>query len=114
MGNWPVPYASYHEPIHVHGFRRLLKKHGLQVYLINEYKTSRCCSTCHNESLRTFRRVSNPRLCQHECTNLYYRPTMAAPDRYRLWNKDVAACLNYLHILRGLRRNGMVPHRFRR
>ncbi|CEI91310.1 hypothetical protein RMCBS344292_05607 [Rhizopus microsporus] len=42
------------------------------------------------------------------------RPAMAAPDRYRLWNRDIAACLNYMHILRGLRRNGMVPDRFRR
>ncbi|PHZ12831.1 uncharacterized protein RHIMIDRAFT_237745, partial [Rhizopus microsporus ATCC 52813] len=48
------------------------------------------------------------------CTNLYCRPAMAAPDRYRFWNRDVAACLNYMHILRELRRNGMVPHRFRR
>ncbi|KAG1224614.1 hypothetical protein G6F67_009479 [Rhizopus microsporus] len=48
------------------------------------------------------------------CTNPYCRPAMAAPDRYRLWNRDVAACLNYMHILRGLRRNGMVPDRFRR
>ncbi|KAL4210090.1 hypothetical protein AB4K20DRAFT_1906638 [Rhizopus microsporus] len=47
-------------------------------------------------------------------TNPYCRPAMAAPDRYRLWNRDVAACLNYMHILRGLRRNGMVPDRFRR
>ncbi|KAG1258128.1 hypothetical protein G6F68_008938 [Rhizopus microsporus] len=47
-------------------------------------------------------------------TNLYCRPAMAAPDRYRLWNRDVAACLNYMHILRGLRRNGMIPDRFRR
>ncbi|KAG1390710.1 hypothetical protein G6F58_012910 [Rhizopus delemar] len=39
---------------------------------------------------------------------------MAAPDRYRLWNRDVAACLNYMHILHGLRRNDMVPHRLRR
>ncbi|CEG72440.1 hypothetical protein RMATCC62417_07999 [Rhizopus microsporus] len=39
---------------------------------------------------------------------------MATPDRYRLWNRDVAACLNYMHILRGLRRNGMVPHRLSR
>ncbi|KAG1167199.1 hypothetical protein G6F71_009584 [Rhizopus microsporus] len=30
-------------------------------------------------------------------------PAMEAPDRYRLWNRDVAACLNYMHILRGLR-----------
>ncbi|KAG1261902.1 hypothetical protein G6F68_006358 [Rhizopus microsporus] len=41
-------------------------------------------------------------------------PVMAAPDRYRLWNRDIAACLNYMHILRELRRNGMVPDRFRR
>ncbi|KAG1168672.1 hypothetical protein G6F70_009010 [Rhizopus microsporus] len=34
--------------------------------------------------------------------------------RYRLWNRDVAACLNCMHILHGLRRNGMVPDRFRR
>ncbi|KAL4206916.1 hypothetical protein AB4K20DRAFT_1918441 [Rhizopus microsporus] len=48
------------------------------------------------------------------CINPYCRPAMAAPDRCRLWNRDVAACLNYMHILRGLRRNGMVPDRFRR
>ncbi|KAG1175581.1 hypothetical protein G6F71_004042 [Rhizopus microsporus] len=48
------------------------------------------------------------------CTNPYCRRAVAALDRYRLWNRDVAACLNYMHILRGLRRNGMVPDRFRR
>ncbi|ORE14458.1 hypothetical protein BCV71DRAFT_267452 [Rhizopus microsporus] len=46
------------------------------------------------------------------CTNLYCRPVMAAPDRYGLCNRDVIACLNYMHILRGLRRNGMAPHKF--
>ncbi|KAG1171494.1 hypothetical protein G6F70_006943 [Rhizopus microsporus] len=39
---------------------------------------------------------------------------MVVSGRYRLWNKDVAACLNYIHILRGIRRNGMVHDRFRR
>ncbi|KAG1172926.1 hypothetical protein G6F71_006037 [Rhizopus microsporus] len=48
------------------------------------------------------------------CTNPYCRRAVAALDRYRLWNRDVAACLNYMHILRGLRRNGMVPDRSRR
>ncbi|PHZ13808.1 uncharacterized protein RHIMIDRAFT_280494 [Rhizopus microsporus ATCC 52813] len=114
MGNWSAPHA------------RLPKEHGLQVYLIDEYKTSRYCPTCHNESLHTFRRVPNPRPYQREryptvvchgllrCTNLYCRPAMAAPDRYRFWNRDVVACLNCMHILCGLRRNDMVPHRFRR
>ncbi|KAL4213416.1 hypothetical protein AB4K20DRAFT_1819555 [Rhizopus microsporus] len=107
MGNWSAPHARYHEPIH-------------------EYKTSRCCPTCHNESLHTFRRVPNPRPYRREryptvichgllrCTNPCCRPAMAASGRQRLWNRDVAACLNYMHILRGLQRNGMVPHRFRR
>ncbi|ORE08018.1 hypothetical protein BCV72DRAFT_325082 [Rhizopus microsporus var. microsporus] len=114
-----APHARYHEPILGLGFRRLLKKHEFQVFLIDEYKSSRCCSTCRNESLRTFRRIPNPRPYQCEryptvvCHD-FLRPAMAAPDRYRLWNRDVAACLNYLHILRGLLRNGMVPHRFRR
>ncbi|RCH90983.1 hypothetical protein CU097_005823 [Rhizopus azygosporus] len=82
MGNWSAPHARYHEPIRGLGFRRLLKKHGFQVFLIDEYKTSRCCPTCHNESLHTFRRIPNPRLYRREryptvvcqgllrCTNL--------------------------------------------
>ncbi|PHZ09067.1 uncharacterized protein RHIMIDRAFT_263862 [Rhizopus microsporus ATCC 52813] len=121
MGNWSAPHARYHEPIRGLGFRRLLKKHGFQVFLIGEYKASRRCPTCHNESLRTFRRVPNPRPYQREryptaiCHDApYCRPAMAAPDRYRLWNRDVAACLNYMHILRELRRNDIVPHRFHR
>ncbi|KAL4211057.1 hypothetical protein AB4K20DRAFT_1967637 [Rhizopus microsporus] len=66
IGNWSAPHARYHEPIRGLGFRRLLKKHGLQAFLIDEYKTSRCCPTCHNESLHTFRRVPNPRPHQRE------------------------------------------------
>ncbi|CEI89478.1 hypothetical protein RMCBS344292_03833 [Rhizopus microsporus] len=126
MGNWSAPHARHHEPICGLGFRRLHKKHGFQVFLIDEYKASRRCPICHNESLHTFHNVPNPRPYRRQryptvichgllrCTNPYCRPTMAAPDRYRLWNRDVAACLNYMHILRGLRRNGMVPDRFRR
>ncbi|ORE11642.1 hypothetical protein BCV72DRAFT_193162, partial [Rhizopus microsporus var. microsporus] len=41
MGNWFAPHARYHEPIRGFGFRRLLKKHGFQIYLVDEYKTSR-------------------------------------------------------------------------
>ncbi|KAG1447498.1 hypothetical protein G6F57_017060 [Rhizopus arrhizus] len=66
MGNWSAPHARYHELIRGLGFRRLFKKHGFQVFLIDEYKTSRCCPTCHNESLHTFRRVPNPRPYQRE------------------------------------------------
>ncbi|CAO3658030.1 unnamed protein product [Rhizopus microsporus] len=123
MGNWSGLHARYHEPIRGLGFRRLLEKHVFQIFLIDEYKTSRRCPRCHNEILHTFRRVPNPQPYRREryptvachgllsCTNPYCRPVMTAPDRYRLWNRDASACLNYIHILRGLRRNGMVPDR---
>ncbi|KAG1197675.1 hypothetical protein G6F70_006436 [Rhizopus microsporus] len=68
-------------------------------------------STVYN-SVRKWERTDMDFACR--CTNPYCRPAMAASDRYRLWNRDVAACLNYMHILRGLRRNGMVPDRFLR
>ncbi|ORE05944.1 hypothetical protein BCV72DRAFT_329901 [Rhizopus microsporus var. microsporus] len=111
MGNWAAPHARYREPIRGLGLRRLFKKHGFQVFLIDEHKTSRCCPTCHNESLYKFRRVPNPRLYQRE---RYSTAVCHGPLRYRLWNRDVAACLSYMHILRGLRRNGMVLHRLLR
>ncbi|ORE05715.1 hypothetical protein BCV72DRAFT_208730, partial [Rhizopus microsporus var. microsporus] len=107
MGNWFAPHVRYHEPIRDLDFRRLLKKRGFQVFLIDEYKASRCCPACHSESRHMFRRVPNPQPYQRERYS-----TVVCHDRYRLWNRDVAACLNYLHILRGLRLNGMVPHRF--
>ncbi|KAG1348334.1 hypothetical protein G6F62_003883 [Rhizopus arrhizus] len=36
----------------------------------------------------------------------------AAELRERLWNRDLAACLNMTHIVRNLRLNGEIPERF--
>ncbi|KAI9319737.1 hypothetical protein BX666DRAFT_1812011, partial [Dichotomocladium elegans] len=58
--NWSAPHTRYHEPIRGVGFRRLLKKNNCNIYLIDEYKTSKCCPVCDNESLATFKMVPNP------------------------------------------------------
>ncbi|EIE82257.1 hypothetical protein RO3G_06962 [Rhizopus delemar RA 99-880] len=34
--------------------------------------------------------------------------------RERLWNRDLAACLNVIHIVHNLRLNGEIPERFQR
>ena len=34
--------------------------------------------------------------------------------RERLWSRDLAACLNMIHIVRSLRLNGEIPERFQR
>ncbi|KAI9319779.1 hypothetical protein BX666DRAFT_1839294, partial [Dichotomocladium elegans] len=130
MGNWPAPHARYHEPMRGKGFRMLLRKNGFEVFLIDEYKTSRCCPACLNESLSTYKRVQNPRPAHRgredrwrseviffspfECdSNIFCRCSHqnCSPQR-RVWNRDLAACLNMHHIIRSLRSDGSVPQRF--
>ncbi|KAI8056096.1 hypothetical protein BDF22DRAFT_324147 [Syncephalis plumigaleata] len=65
MGNWSAPHTKYHEPIRGIGFRRLLKRHGFKVFLIDEHKTSKCCPACNNPTLEKFKKVANPRSKQH-------------------------------------------------
>ncbi|KAJ2499106.1 hypothetical protein GGH96_003766 [Coemansia sp. RSA 1972] len=43
LGNWGAPMAKFHEPIHGKGWRTLLKHAGFDVYLIDEYLTSKTC-----------------------------------------------------------------------
>ncbi|KAJ2236119.1 hypothetical protein IWW45_002040 [Coemansia sp. RSA 485] len=63
MGNWPAGMVRYHEPIRGKGWRRVLKQHGFQVYLIDEFQSSSICPVC-NHGLETFRYVRNLRSWQ--------------------------------------------------
>ncbi|KAI7871215.1 hypothetical protein BDF14DRAFT_1764447 [Spinellus fusiger] len=40
--------------------RRMLKKEGFKLYLINEFKTSSLCPECNYSPLETFKHVKNP------------------------------------------------------
>ncbi|KAI9356038.1 hypothetical protein BD770DRAFT_458312 [Pilaira anomala] len=61
FGDWSGAHTKFHEPIRGKGTRRMLKKEGFQVYLLNEYKTSSVCPTCTSSSLETFKKCKNPR-----------------------------------------------------
>jgi hypothetical protein len=61
MGDWSAPMNKYHEPIKGVGMRRMLVKHGFEVYLLDEYGTSKHCPQCEGRSLEPFKRVPNPR-----------------------------------------------------
>ncbi|KAI8053888.1 hypothetical protein BDF22DRAFT_644024 [Syncephalis plumigaleata] len=132
MGNWSAPHTKYHEPIRGIGFRRLLKRHGFKVFLIDEHKTSKCCPACENPSLEKFKKVPNPRpkkhedshkiichgllRCTHRTCNKAMKDIKAKKKRegklevdykedpefkrydHRLWNRDMAACLNFIQI----------------
>ncbi|KAG1620233.1 hypothetical protein G6F46_002553 [Rhizopus delemar] len=131
LGNWSAGNVKYHEPIRGVGMRRMLAKEGFQVYLFDEFRTSSVCPSCHNGGLETFKKVQNPRPYQREkypvvdrhghlrCKNQQclndVMSTMEATAKvplHRLWNRDMAATLNFRHILFSLRANGERPEHF--
>ncbi|KAJ2498026.1 hypothetical protein GGH96_004658 [Coemansia sp. RSA 1972] len=60
LGNWGASIAKFHEPIRGKGWRTLLKRAGFDVFLIDEYLTSKTCPLC-EERISTFHNVKNPR-----------------------------------------------------
>ncbi|KAG2206531.1 hypothetical protein INT47_008548 [Mucor saturninus] len=128
MSNWSASNTRFHEPVRGLGFRRLLQKAGKRVYLIDEFRTSQCCPDCERRSLETFRRVdnprphrrrANPRVIRHgllRCTNQNCRAMTNNTNRIvpRLWNCNMAACLNRVDIVRSHRAGNVIPPRFRR
>ncbi|EIE78588.1 hypothetical protein RO3G_03292 [Rhizopus delemar RA 99-880] len=101
------------------------------MYLIEEFRTSQCCPSCENRSLTTFKRIPNSRPYQRRnnpevichgllrCTNQNWKVTVQNISgveelRERLWNRDLAACLNMIRIVRKLRLNDGIPERLQR
>ncbi|KAG2211255.1 hypothetical protein INT47_006375 [Mucor saturninus] len=113
MGNWSSPNTRFHEPVRGLGFRRLLQKAGKRVYLIDEFRTSQCCPACECRSLETFRMVDNPRPHRRRANPRVIRHGLLRIVP-RLWNRDMAACLNMVDIVRSLRAGNGIPPRFRR
>ncbi|KAI9260952.1 hypothetical protein EDC94DRAFT_132530 [Helicostylum pulchrum] len=99
-------------------------KNRFFVYLINEFLTSSLCPL-YEASLQTFKTVPNPR--PHKRTSM---PTVTChrslrcndnqcfesdnSEKMRLWNRDLAAVLNFRKILFSLRNTGKRPSVFDR
>ncbi|KAJ2499289.1 hypothetical protein GGH96_003657 [Coemansia sp. RSA 1972] len=146
MGNWSAPTTRFHEPIRGKGWRTLLKRGGFDVYLIDEYLTSKTCPNCFGQ-LSNMHYVPNPRLFRRrnrpevKCHGLLGCPSQTCGEFFKpydkkrgylgkeegekkdksegnfhrkLGNRDLAAVLNFRHILFSLQETGMVPTRFQR
>ncbi|KAJ1764079.1 hypothetical protein LPJ74_006717, partial [Coemansia sp. RSA 1843] len=46
LGNWSAGMCKYHEHIRGVGMRRMLRKHGFKVYLLDEFRISTFCPGC--------------------------------------------------------------------
>ncbi|KAJ2701518.1 hypothetical protein FB645_004620, partial [Coemansia sp. IMI 203386] len=130
IGNWSAPRSRFHEPIRGVGMRRMLRQQGFEVYLLDQYLTLKTCPKCSQKSLENFRYARNPRprkrskyptvrvhgllRCASEaCTKVFIRDGEQT-KWHRMWNRDLAAMLNFKTILEGLYKNRKVPDQFQR
>jgi hypothetical protein len=61
MGDWAASNIKFHEPIRGKGMRRMLRKQGFPVHLIDEHKASSFCPKCKDGKLQKFIKIPNPR-----------------------------------------------------
>ncbi|KAI7899743.1 uncharacterized protein BX663DRAFT_488971 [Cokeromyces recurvatus] len=86
----------------------------------HEHKTSSLCPTCKVSKLETFKKVQNPRPFRRskyhkvECHGLLRCLNHQCLESLRLWNRDLAAVLNFRDILKSHREGLGRPTRFKR
>ncbi|KAJ2482397.1 hypothetical protein IWW56_001054 [Coemansia sp. RSA 2131] len=144
MGNWGAPMTRYHEQIRGKFWRTLLKRAGFDVYLIDEHLTSSFCPICEERistfldvpNPRPWMRTSRLMVKCHGLLGCQSQTCVEFEGNYlgekkgesedeseaekkggvkrRLWNRDLAAVLNFRSILFSLRETGTVPLRFQR
>ena len=105
FGDWDQGSRQmrYHEPTKGIGMRKLFRRAGYPVYLVDEYHTSCQCYNCQNPEARCepFRQVVNPRPWRRKephfitCHGLVKCKTCQ-----RLWNRNVNSSLNILRIMK--------------
>lgn len=91
--------------------RKIFRLNGYKTYLINEFRTSKLCNNCENETKNYLRRYSK-KLSKYIlvwglvcCTN---------SNCELIFNRDVNACKNMLKIVRSIIKTGKRPVSYRR
>ncbi len=88
---------KFKEPTKGKGFRKLFRKHGFEVFLVDEFKTSCMCYACADEDARCekFLMVDNksPR-SKKERPQILCHGLLKCKTCSRVWNRDTNASLN--------------------
>ena len=101
IGDWSqASQMRFKEPSKGKSFRKLFRKAGYKVYLVNEFRTSMMCSHCKNENgiCETFKKKKSPRpwrkRVEINCHGLVKCKTCNT-----LFNRDVNSTLNIREIV---------------
>ena len=62
IGDWEQrKHRKFKDPIKGLGFRKMFRKSGFRVYLVDEFRTSCKCSNCEGGECSKFREIRNPK-----------------------------------------------------
>jgi transposase len=82
---------KYKEPTKGKSLRELLRKYGYEVYLVNEYNTSKKCSLCHNDCEKFMER-ENPK--PYREGKILVHGLLKCKTCQKLWNRDENSSIN--------------------
>ena len=105
---------KHHEPTKDKGMRKLFRKHGYQVYLVDEFRTSCRCNKCGSEVEKFMERPS-PRPWKKGEMRLVHGLIRCKNVKCNIkWNRDYNASLNILEIARNAIEGKERPEKLRR
>ena len=114
-GDWGTAHhMKFHEPTKGIGLRRLFKRFGYEVLMVDEYRTSCRCYACEGEC-NNFRMVENPRpWMRAERPRVVRHGLLSCSNCKRLWNRDRNGSLNIRRCAQAARDGGERPEYLRR
>jgi len=95
IGDWEQKkHRKFKEPVKDKGLRSMFRKHGFTILLVDEFRTSKMCSSCSHEGsvCEKFRWIDNPR--PYRVGRILCHGLVKCNTCSRLWNRDVNAACN--------------------
>ena len=115
-------FMKYKEPTKTKGFRKMFMKHGYDVYLVDEFRTSCKCHNCFSECEKFKKKIKQ--IDEKEisylahgilrCKNVNYCKNSNVKDKNLLWMRDKNGCQNIRMLADYAIKNKSRPKEFQR
>ena len=97
IGDWEQrKHRKFKDPIKGIGFRKMFRKSGFQVYLVDEFRTSCRCSNCEGGKCSKFREIRNPKPTKNN--SFLSHGLLLCKKDCGLWNRDENSSRNIYKI----------------